>query len=144
LRAPDRGGRNRGCRFKPKEKAVKSHEHRRSRRDAPVDTRAPEEVALGRAIMLARTLRWREEWQAEVAARAGQETGKSQAGKPNGHAAIPRVPGRPRRADDTAGQFAAAVARNELGRFYWNGQQEEALVEARKKRKTKVRKTRPK
>ena len=117
---------------------MKSHEHRRSRREAPVDTRAPEEVALGRAIMLARTLRWREEWQAEMAARDGEDGGKM-----NGHPAVPRVPRRPRRADDAAGQFAAAVARNELGKFYWNGQQEEALAEALKKRKVKTRKHKP-
>ena len=106
-----------------------SHEHRRSRRQAPVDSRPPEEVALGRAIGLARTLRWREEWQAEMAARA--------AGKPdkmNGHAAPP-MPRPPRRPSDA--QFAGAVARNELGRFYWSDAQEDALAAALKGRKPK-------
>jgi hypothetical protein len=114
------------------------HEHRRSRREAPVDTRAPEDMALARAIMLARVLKWREEWQAEIAARGGQEAGKA-----NGHAATPRMRRMPRRTDDSANHFAGAVARNEFGRFYWNGQQEEALAEARRKRKTKARKIKP-
>jgi hypothetical protein len=112
-----------------------SHEHRRSRRQAPVDFRRPEEIALSRAIMLARTLRWREEWHAEVAARA--------AAKANGHAA-PAM-SRPRRANDTGAQFASAVARNELGRFHWSEAQEDALAAARKGRKprNKPRKATP-
>jgi len=117
---------------------VKPHEHRRLRREAPVDTRTPEEIALGRAIMLARVLRWREEWRAEMAARAGEGPRKA-----NGHAAEPKMPRMAKRADGAAGHFAGAVARNELGRFYWSGQQEEALAEARKKRKAKARKTKP-
>ena len=115
-----------------------SHEHRRSRPVsrsrgmAPVDTRPPEEIALSRAIMLARTLRWREEWQAEIAARAA-----AKADKASGHAADPARPRPPRRANGTASDFADAVARNELGRFYWSGAQEDALAAARKGRKPK-------
>jgi hypothetical protein len=120
-----------GRRHQPeeKEKAMPSHEHRRSRRQAPVDSRAPEEIALSRAIALARTLRWREEWQAEMAARAARK-----ADAMNGHAAEPAMP---RRADGTAAQFAGAVARNELGRFYWSDAQEEALATARKSKRPK-------
>ena len=115
-----------------------SHEHRRSRRQAPVDPRRPEEIALSRAILLARTLRWREEWQAEMAARAARK-----ADKMNGHAAEPAMPRRPR-ADGTAAQFAGAVARNALGRFYWSGALEEALAAARKGRKPKQKPRKPK
>ena len=116
-----------------------SHQHRRSRPVsrsrgmAPVDTRRPEEIALSRAIMLARTLRWREEWQAEVAARVAAKSAA------NGHAAGTAMPRPPRRANGTAGEFADAIARNELGRFYWSGAQEEALTAARKDRKPKQR-----
>ena len=42
-----------------------------------------------------------------------------------------------RRADGTAAQFAGAVARNELGRFYWSEAQEGALAAARKGRRPK-------
>ena len=108
---------------------MKSHEHRRSRRQAPVDPRAPEQVALGRAIMLARVLRWREAWQAEMATRAAQEGGKV-----NGHTAAPRMP---RRADCSTAQFAGAVARNELGRLYWSEADEDALIATRTGRKPK-------
>jgi hypothetical protein len=102
-----------GRRHQPeeKEKAMPSHEHPRSRRQAPVESRPPEEIALSRAIMLARTLRWREAWQAEMAARAAQ--------------------------------FAGAVARNELGRFYWGDAQEDALAAARKGRKPKQKLRKP-
>ena len=109
-----------------------SDEHRQSCRQAPANSRPPEEIALTRAIMLARTLRWREEWQAEMAARAARKADKA-----NGHAAEPVRPRPPRRADGTAAQFAGAVARNELGRFYWSGAQEDALAAARKGRKPK-------
>jgi hypothetical protein len=115
-----------------------SHEHRRSYRQAPVDSRPPEEVALGRAIMLARTLRWREEWQAEMAARAARKADKA-----NGHAASPPMSRPPRRADNMAAQFAGAVARTELGRFYWGGAQEDALAAARKGRKPKQKPGKP-
>jgi hypothetical protein len=116
-----------------------SHEHRRSRRQAPVDSRPPEEIALSRAIMLARTLRWREEWQAEMAARAARK-----ADKMNGHAASPAMSRPPRKADGTAAQFAGAVARNELGRFYWGNAQEDALAAARTGRKAKQKPHKPK
>jgi len=114
-----------------------SHEHRRSRRQAPVYSRPPEDVALARAIGLARTLRWREDWRAEIAARAA-----CKAAKPNGHAAAP-TPRPPRRPADA--QFAGAVARNELGRFYWGEALEDALAAARKGKrpKQKSRKAKP-
>jgi hypothetical protein len=114
-----------------------SHEHRRPRRQAPVDSRPPEQVALARAIVLARTLRWREDWQAEIAARAARKADKT-----NGHAAEPTMPRRPR-SDGTAAQFAGAIARDELGRFYWSDAQEHALTVARKGRKPKQRKPKP-
>jgi len=93
-------------------------------------------VALARAIMLARVLRWREEWQAEMAARVGEKSGKA-----NGHAAAAKVYRPHRRTDTAAAQFAGAVARNELGRFYWSGAQEDALAEARRS-KTRNKKPR--
>lgn len=95
------------------------NENWRSRRKDPVtrppDRADPAAAALGRAIMLARALKWREEWQAEMAARrakANGSAGKSRpprSAKPNGDA-----------------QFAAAVARNEFGRFYRNAAHAEA------------------
>ena len=116
-----------------------SHEHRRSRRQAPVDQHPPEQVALARAIRLARVLRWREKWQAEIAARADRK-----ADKVNGRAAQMPMPRR-KGADAASAQFARAVARNELGRFYWSGAQEDALIAAREVReaKQKPRKARP-
>ena len=92
------------------------HAHRRSRRAIPVDSRLPEEQALARAILLAKVLRWREEWRAAMAA------------KVNGHATAPARPSRPARSD--AAKFAASVARNELGRFYWDTKQAERLAAA--------------
>jgi hypothetical protein len=129
-----------GRRHQPeeKEKAMPSHEHPRSRRQAPVESRPPEEIALSRAIMLARTLRWREAWQAEMAARAARK-----ADEVNGHAAEPARPRPRRRSDGTAAQFAGAVARNELGRFYWGDAQEDALAAARKGRKPKQKLRKP-
>jgi len=134
----DRGGRIRGCRFEPKEKDVKSDEHRRSRRDAPVDTRTPEEAALARAVVLARVLRWREEWQAEIAARQAEREGR----KPNGQTPPDAAP-RPQRRDGNAGQFAAGVARSELGRFYWDSKLAAGLPKSRGGRTTK-KSTKPK
>jgi len=91
---------------------VPPHAHRRSpvgrsRCANPVDPRPPEAQALARAILLAKVLRWREEWRAAMAA------------KVNGHATAPAR--RPRSADGDAAKFAASVARAELGRFYWDG-----------------------
>jgi hypothetical protein len=111
-----------------------SHEHRRSRRQPPIDLRRPEDIALGHAIMLARVLRWREEWQAEMAARRGEAPHK-----PNGHAVAPRSP----RRDDATSRFAGAVARNELGRFYWSDKLQGAMNESLKGGK-RHRKPRPK
>jgi hypothetical protein len=121
-----------------KEEAMPSHEHRRSRRQAPVDLRPPEEIALARAIGLARTLRWREEWQVEMAARAARKADQA-----NGHAAQAAIRRPPRRTDGTAAQFAGAVARNELGRFYWSDAQEDALAAARQARKPKQKPHQP-
>ena len=94
---------------------MKSHEHRRSRRPAPVEHAPdPAAAALTRAIMLAHVLRWREEWQAEMAARAAKREG----GNANGRMIIEQAP-RPRR-DGNAAHFAAGIARSEFGRFYWD------------------------
>jgi len=114
-----------------------SHVHRRSRPvsrsrgSAPGESRPPEEIALSRAIMLARTLRWREEWQAEMTARAA-----ARADKLNGHAVEP-AKARPPRPNGTQAGFAGAVARDEFGRFHWSEAQEDALAAARKGRKPK-------
>jgi len=89
------------------------NENWRSRRRSPVSApveRAPDPAAaaLGRAILWARALKWRDAWQAEMAARRAPTNGAGKhraprSAKPNGDA-----------------KFAAAVARNELGRFYWD------------------------
>ncbi len=116
---------------------MKSHEHRRSRRDAPVDTRTPEEAALARAVVLARVLRWREEWQAEMAARQAEREGK-----PNGEAPATAPRSRPR--DGNAGQYAAGIARSELGRFYWDERRAGALTDTPRKRPPAKKARKPK
>jgi hypothetical protein len=91
-----------------------SHEHPRSRRH-PVRPLTPAEAAAIRAL----GLQWRDDWRAEIAARNGATSG---------HAIGASAP-RPRKpAKDAAAQFAAAVARDEFGRFYWNQTQQEALA----------------
>jgi hypothetical protein len=91
-----------------------SNEHPRSRRH-PVRPLTPAEVAAIRAL----GLQWRDEWRANVAA------GTIAA---NGHTHGTAAP-RPRKpAKDTAAQFAAAVARDAFGRFYWNQTQQEVLA----------------
>jgi hypothetical protein len=92
------------------------NENWRSRRKSP-DAQAPDPAAaaLGRAIMLARALKWREEWQAEMAARRA---------KANGGAGKCLSPRSAKQNGDA--QFAAAVTRNEFGRFYWDAAQAEA------------------
>ena len=106
------------------------NEYRRSRGKSPAaHAPDPAAAALGRAITLARTLKWREEWQAEMAARRAKANGGGKqraprAAKPNGDA-----------------QFAASVARNELGRFYWSDKQQAAMQELLKGgRRRKLRK----
>jgi hypothetical protein len=106
------------------------HEHRRLRRTASVDSRPPEETALARAILLARAFRWREEWRAEVAARAERT---------NGHAIEQMVAKTRRRTRDPAEQFAAAIARDDFGRFYWTAELDEQLSEARRSGSPKKR-----
>jgi hypothetical protein len=91
-----------------------SHEHPRSRRH-PVRPLTTAEAAAIRAL----GLQWRDEWRADFAARNGAT---------NGHAIDTQAP-RPRKpAKDGAAQFAAAVARDAFGRFYWNQTQQEALA----------------
>jgi hypothetical protein len=93
---------------------VPFNENWRSRRRSPVAARvthAPNHAAaaLGRAIVLARALKWREEWQAEMAARRA---------KANGGAAKHKAA--PSARQNGSAEFANAVARNEFGRFYWS------------------------
>src|SRR5258708_7386914 len=90
-----------------------SHEHLRSRRH-PVRPLTPAEAAV-RAL----GLEWRDGWGAEIAAGADAA---------NGHAADAPAPRQRKRAKDTAAQFAAAVARDAFGRFYWNQTQQDALA----------------
>jgi hypothetical protein len=94
----------------------------------------PEQMAALRALALA----WRDEWRAEVAARAG---------KANGHAikAPAAAPHRTKSEKAAAAQFATAVARNEFGRFYWSDKLQGAMSESLKGegRKGKSRKHRP-
>jgi hypothetical protein len=94
-------------------------EDRRSRRDTsrPLTSEQAAAVrALGR--------KWRDEWRADIAARAG---------KANGHPTGPPTPTPPRRtksAKHAAAQFAIAVARDEFGRFYWSDKLQGAMKES--------------
>jgi len=104
------------------------NENRRARRKVPVKVpgmapgmapvdRAPDPAAaaLGRAIMWARALKWRDEWQAEMAARQA---------KVNGGVTEGRAPRSAKQNGDA--QFAAAIARNAFGRFYWDAARTQA------------------
>jgi hypothetical protein len=91
-----------------------SHQHPRPRRH-PARPLTPAEAAAIRAL----GLQWRDAWRAEIAAGADAA---------NGHAIGTPAP-RPRKpAKDGAAQFAAAVARDAFGRFYWNQTQQDALA----------------
>lgn len=106
---------------------MKINEHKRSR-DLPARNLSPEQAAALRK----RTMQWREEWRAEVSARRGEANGHGRAARG------PKVtPAGKKRA--TGGQFAAAVARQEFGRFYWNGKLAGQLASAMKERPAKRR-----
>jgi hypothetical protein len=101
------------------------HDNRAPRRD-PARPLTPEQAAAIRAL----GLKWRDEWRAEIAARAGKTNELA-----NGHAVevpAPRPPGRTKSATQAAAHFASAVARNEFGRFYWNDKQQVAMQESLK------------
>jgi hypothetical protein len=93
-------------------KDVQFHDQRRLRRQLSV--RSPEEIAEA----YERALRWREDWRAEVADRDGGVSNRSVASP------APR-PAKQKQGQDgkPSAQFAAAIARAELGRFYWKGPQ---------------------
>jgi hypothetical protein len=111
------------------EENLKINEHRRSRH-LPARSLSPEQAAALRK----RTMQWREEWRAEVAARRGEANGHGPAAP--GQKATPAK----KRAND--GRFAAAVARQEFGRFYWNGKLAGHLAKTMKERPAK-RRSRP-
>jgi hypothetical protein len=97
------------------------HDHKGSRRRA-VRPLTAEQAAAIRAL----GLQWRDEWRADIAGRAGTA---------NGHAVdtpAPRPPRPAKRAGHSAAQFAAAIARDAFGRFYWNEKQQEALAHSLK------------
>jgi len=96
------------------------NENWRSRRKAPAMApveRAPDPAAaaLGRAIMWARALRWRDEWRCEMAARDAKANGGTAKHRERRTAKLNRD-----------AKFASAVARNEFGRFYWDAARSEA------------------
>ena len=105
-----------------------SHEHRRF---APAKTTAAQSDAYRRLVR-----EWRDEWRTEMAARHGEADG-GRASRPTPgaspkRASMPpaakpenRKPQRPE-----AAKFAAAIARDAFGRFYWNGKQAMQLAEA--------------
>jgi hypothetical protein len=105
-----------------------SHNDRGARRHTARPL-TPEQAAAIRAL----GLKWRDEWRAEIAARAG---------KTNGHTI--KVPTALRRAKSekaATAQFAIAVARNEFGQFYWSdklqGAMAESLKDERRRRKSR-------
>jgi hypothetical protein len=100
-----------------------SHEHPRSRRH-PVRPLTAAEAAAIRAL----GLQWRDDWRAEIAAGADAA---------NGHAIGTPAPRPHKPTKDGAAQFAAAVARDAFGRFYWNQTQQEALANSLRNGRTK-------
>jgi hypothetical protein len=116
---------------------MSSHEHTRSRRGyIPVRIQAPEQAA----ALLALAIEWRDKWRAEVAAR--KETA-SQNGVAKSNSAVSPWRATPKQTE--AAKFATAIARHEFGRFYWNGQLAEQLVQAleRPPSKEKTGKSKP-
>jgi hypothetical protein len=71
-------------------------------------------------------IRWRDEWRAEVAAARHGEANRNGFAKPK--SAVLRRPARPDRSE--AAKFATAMARDEFGRFYWNGKLARQLAQA--------------
>jgi hypothetical protein len=101
------------------EEDVKPYAHTRvGRGRIPARRVSPEEAA----ALLARAVAWRDNWRAEVAARGGEALGEARAEPCRAPAPAP--------ARKDAAQFAAAVARREFGRFYWNGRLAEQLASA--------------
>jgi hypothetical protein len=104
---------------------VTSYKHRGRSRPA-ARQRTAEELAALHAV----ALQWRETWRAEQARAAIEEA--------NGP---PIEPKRRQRNSGGAG-FAAAIAREELGRFYWSAAQERRLREAMSIREARSHKRR--
>lgn len=92
---------------------MKPYAHTRQRRGrCPARLMSPEEAA----VLLGRALEWRDEWRAEVATRQG--------------VALDPQPSDAPPARNNAARFAAAIARHEFGRFYWNGRLARQLAAA--------------
>lgn len=108
---------------------MKIHEHKRSRRDlVPARNLRPEEAAALRKL----AMQWREEWRHEVAAGEGQREGNCNRNR-NGVGRLAPTPKKATAKQRTeAAKFAAAMARNEFGRFYWNGKLAGQLASATK------------
>jgi hypothetical protein len=88
-------------------------------RDQPLPRTLPQEQPVN-------FIRWRDEWRAEVAAARHGEANRNGFAKPK--SAVLRRPARPDRSE--AAKFATAMARDEFGRFYWNGKLARQLAQA--------------
>jgi hypothetical protein len=71
-------------------------------------------------------IRWRDEWRAEAAAALRGEASDNGFAKPK--STVLQRPARPDRSE--AAKFATAIARDEFGRFYWNGKLARQLAQA--------------
>jgi hypothetical protein len=109
-----------------RENNVHTHGHRKSgRRPAQRDWLTPEQ----HAAAFAQALTWRQRWRDEMVARNREEDAEK----------IQTVK-RPRQTNglDRA-KFAAAVARAEFGRFYWDGRKDRLSANGRKRSDKKRR-----
>ncbi len=110
-----------------------SHEHRRF---APAKMTPAQSEAYRRLVR-----KWRDAWRAEMAARQGETDGgrtsrlvqdesPKRANAPPAAKSERQKPERQKPERHQAAKFAAAIARDAFGRFYWNGKQARQLAEA--------------
>ncbi len=100
---------------------MKPYAHTRLRRGrVPARPLSAEEAA----VLLGDARAWRDEWRAEVATRQGVSLDREPS---QVRPALRFAPAR-----NNAAQFAAAMARCEFGRFYWNGRLAAQLAGAMK------------
>jgi hypothetical protein len=95
---------------------VNFHQHRLRGARAAVSDLTPQHATVRQDLAVI----WRDEWRAEVACRGGFRFVKAKL------AVSPRAVSQER---DKTASFATAIARDEFGRFYWNGKLARQLAE---------------